>query len=122
MIFGCTIYEAQQRVDIKELELWLSYRKRYGSLSFMHNSMYYQALHIMTFINSNKTKDYVKLDDILPKGFFGGEAEEEAELDTPEKVQNFARALHAAFSSSARPKERKSRLFRMRKKESDNGD
>ncbi|MET5290121.1 phage tail protein [Raoultella planticola] len=67
-IGGRTIAEAQERMSIRELQIWLRYREKYGQLNNMMRIEWGSSLVASVLANINKAKNTptFKVSDFAP--------------------------------------------------------
>lgn len=92
-VLGCTVYEAQYRIDQDEFYKWLSYRERYGSLSVSTSLKWYGALTAYTnLISGGADPSKLKITDYLPEGW-GGDNDDLGGEMTQEQAYNMMRSI-----------------------------
>lgn len=67
-IGGRTIAEAQERMSLREFQVWVKYRNKYGPLNIMMRTEWGSALVASVLANINKAKNspLYKVSDFAP--------------------------------------------------------
>ncbi|ELB7346667.1 phage tail assembly protein T [Klebsiella michiganensis] len=67
-IGGRTIAEAQERMSLREFQMWVKYRNKYGPLNIMMRSEWGASLVASVLANINKSKNSppFKISDFAP--------------------------------------------------------
>ncbi|HDV6335213.1 TPA: phage tail protein [Klebsiella michiganensis] len=67
-IGGRTIAEAQERISLREFQVWVKYRDKYGPLNIMMRSEWGASLVASVLANINKSKNSppFKISDFAP--------------------------------------------------------
>lgn len=67
-IGGRTIAEAQERMNLREFQIWVKYRNKYGPLNIMMRTEWGSALVASVLANINKAKNSppYKVSDFAP--------------------------------------------------------
>lgn len=67
-IGGRTIAEAQERMSLREFQMWVKYRNKYGPLNIMMRSEWGTSLVASVLANINKSKNSppFKISDFAP--------------------------------------------------------
>lgn len=67
-IGGRTIAEAQERMSLREFQVWVKYRNKYGQLNVMMRTEWGASLVASVLANSNKAKSTppFKVSDFAP--------------------------------------------------------
>ncbi|SBM19291.1 phage tail assembly protein T [Klebsiella oxytoca] len=67
-IGGRTIAEAQERMSLREFQVWVKYRNKYGPLNIMMRTEWGSALVASVLANINKAKNSLpyKVSDFAP--------------------------------------------------------